>query len=112
MKCCLFSQAGIKSHQLGISLEPECASLYSQFLPVDRFSGDGQAYCRLMAPGTVYMIVDLGGKLETESTSVHRNSLASAELSVCELYSEKGIGLLIFVGCALRFFLLVFRIPK
>ena len=55
-------QAGIDTRQLTISLEPECASLFCQYLPVDRFCGGGEAHCRLTAPGIVYMIVDLGGR--------------------------------------------------
>ncbi|WAR12948.1 HS12B-like protein [Mya arenaria] len=63
-------QAGIEMDKLEISLEPECASLFCQYLPVDRFtSGGGQAQCVLTAPGTVYMIVDLGGG--TADITVH-----------------------------------------
>ncbi|XP_053388660.1 heat shock 70 kDa protein 12B-like, partial [Mercenaria mercenaria] len=54
-------RAGIKDNTLTISLEPESASLFCQFLPVDRFSVGGGAPCALAVPGTVYMIVDLGG---------------------------------------------------
>lgn len=61
--------AGIPDERLLISLEPEAASLYCQYLPVDRFSVGGEAQCSLAASGTVYMIVDLGGG--TADITVH-----------------------------------------
>ncbi|XP_060600210.1 heat shock 70 kDa protein 12B-like [Ruditapes philippinarum] len=62
-------KAGIDDNKLLISLEPESASLFCQYLPVDRFTIGGEAQCALAAPGTVYMIVDLGGG--TADITVH-----------------------------------------
>ena len=46
-----------------VALEPEAASLYCQYLPIGKFvAGGGDAKCSLSTAGTVYMIVDLGGK--------------------------------------------------
>lgn len=56
-------QAGIPSKHLRIALEPEAASLFCQFLPVERFNIGGQARFSEAKPGTTYMVVDLGGKL-------------------------------------------------
>lgn len=54
--------ADIKNDNLKIALEPEAASLYCQYLPVNRFAAGGAAsQFSLASPGTVYMVVDLGG---------------------------------------------------
>lgn len=61
--------AGIKDKNLTISLEPEAASLFCQYIPVDKFTVGGEAHTALAAPGTVYMIADLGGG--TADITVH-----------------------------------------
>lgn len=50
------------SQHLKIALEPEAASLFCQYLPVEKFSIGGQVSFSDAKPGTTYMIVDLGGK--------------------------------------------------
>lgn len=62
--------AGIDDDKLSISLEPESASLYCQYMPVERFLVGKEVQCSLAAPGTVYMIVDLGGG--TADITVHQ----------------------------------------
>lgn len=62
-------QAGINAKQLSIALEPEAASLYCQYLPVEKFSSGGQVGFADAQPGTTYMIVDLGGG--TADITVH-----------------------------------------
>ncbi|KAL3858584.1 hypothetical protein ACJMK2_008856 [Sinanodonta woodiana] len=55
-------QAGILSDNLDIALEPEAASLYCQFLPVDKFfTQKGQMHFGAAPTGTKYMVLDLGG---------------------------------------------------
>lgn len=62
--------AGLKNDNLRIALEPEAASLYCQYLPINRFaSGRAESQSSLAAPGTVYMVVDLGGG--TADITVH-----------------------------------------
>lgn len=56
-------KAGIPSKHLCIALEPEAASLFCQYLPVEKFSSGGQVGFSDAKPGTTYMIVDLGGNL-------------------------------------------------
>jgi hypothetical protein len=67
-------KAGILSKHLTIALEPEAASLFCQYLPVEKFSVGGQTKFSDAKPGTTYMIVDLGGKL---SNPVHYTSIRS-----------------------------------
>ena len=53
-----------------IALEPEAASLYCQYMPVNRFaSGGADSQASLASPGTVYMVVDLGGKNKQNKTN-------------------------------------------
>ena len=58
-------QAGIENEHLTIALEPEAASLYCQYLPVEKFISAGQVRFSDVKPGTTYMIVDLGGKIQS-----------------------------------------------
>ncbi|KAL4235380.1 Heat shock 70 kDa protein 12A [Mactra antiquata] len=60
--------AGLANKNVTISLEPESASLLCQYLPIDKFSV-GSNKQSLGSPGTVYMIVDLGGG--TADITVH-----------------------------------------
>ena len=54
------------SDKLRIALEPEAASLYCKTLDMSNFTGGNTQPGRnddvTMAPGTVYMLVDAGGK--------------------------------------------------
>ncbi|XP_060601655.1 heat shock 70 kDa protein 12B-like [Ruditapes philippinarum] len=63
------NMAGILSKHLTIALEPEAASLFCQYLPVEKFSVGGQTKFSDAKPGTTYMIVDLGGG--TADITVH-----------------------------------------
>jgi len=56
-------QAGIPSKHLTIALEPEAASLFCQYLPVEKFSVRGASGFGDAKPGTTYMVVDLGGDI-------------------------------------------------
>ena len=58
-----FIQAGILSENLTICLEPEAASLFCQYLPVEKFSMCREKGFIDSKPGTMYMIVDLGGNI-------------------------------------------------
>jgi len=51
------TKAGIKSDNLVIALEPECASIYCQTLPVDQLPQQ----INMNAVGVRYMVVDIGG---------------------------------------------------
>ncbi|KAH3714807.1 hypothetical protein DPMN_057508 [Dreissena polymorpha] len=62
-------RAGIPSENLTICLEPEAASLFCQYLPVEKFSMCGEKGFSDSKPGTTYMIVDLGGG--TADITVH-----------------------------------------
>ncbi|KAK3604535.1 hypothetical protein CHS0354_000357 [Potamilus streckersoni] len=63
-------QAGILSDNLDIALEPEAASLYCQYLPVDKFcTQKGQMHFGATPTGTKYMVLDLGGG--TADITVH-----------------------------------------
>lgn len=55
-----FQKAGIKDHRLKLALEPEAASIYCQYIPVDRTKE--QRGFGVSAVGTRYMVIDLGGK--------------------------------------------------
>ncbi|XP_071141897.1 heat shock 70 kDa protein 12B-like [Mytilus edulis] len=53
-------KAGIQKDHLLISLEPEAASIYCQYLPTEKLSGAESGF-KMSKAGTKYMIVDLGG---------------------------------------------------
>lgn len=56
-------QAGIPKDQLILSLEPEAASIYCQYLPTTKLAGsEGFVMSKI---GTTYMVVDLGGTFYT-----------------------------------------------
>jgi hypothetical protein len=52
-------QAGIDRHKLSIALEPEAASAYCRYLPMDKTKTRTDLYS--LPPGTKYMILDAGG---------------------------------------------------
>ncbi|CAC5387187.1 unnamed protein product [Mytilus coruscus] len=53
--------AGIPSYQLLIALEPEAASIYCQYLPIEKLQGAEKGFC-MTGDGTQYMVVDNGGR--------------------------------------------------
>lgn len=50
-------QAGLPDKMLQIALEPEAASIYVQYLPIER----DEARLEMTKIGTKYMVVDIGG---------------------------------------------------
>ncbi|XP_071142785.1 heat shock 70 kDa protein 12A-like [Mytilus edulis] len=54
------NMAGIKDDQLIIALEPEAASIYCQYLPIEKLSGAEKGFS-MTEDGTQYMVVDNGG---------------------------------------------------
>jgi len=44
-----------------LALEPEAASIYCQYVPVQKYSARSDM-SQLAIPGTKYMVVDLGGR--------------------------------------------------
>lgn len=73
--------AGIVSEQLTICLEPEAASLYCQFLPLDKFKGN----VTFKGSSSKYMVVDLGGG--TADITVHEKQ---PDGSLKELHEASG----------------------
>lgn len=53
-------QAGIPDNQLLIALEPEAASIYCQYLPIEKLTGAEKGFS-MTDDGTKYMVVDNGG---------------------------------------------------
>jgi len=47
---------------LMLALEPEAASIYCQYLPIDKLQGSSPGFV-MTEVGTKYMVVDLGGIL-------------------------------------------------
>ena len=63
---CIFNveKAGIKSKNLTIALEPECAAIYCSQISKDQLEiKDGSILKYILAPGSVAMVVDMGGNL-------------------------------------------------
>lgn len=55
-------QAGIKSDQLTLALEPEAASIYCQYLYMEKNQeGNTDAFQKLVDAKAKYMVADLGG---------------------------------------------------
>jgi len=73
--------AGIRGDNLVIALEPECASIYCQTLPVDQLPQQ----ININAVGVKYMVVDIGGG--TVDITFHER-LAGGKLK--ELYKANG----------------------
>jgi hypothetical protein len=53
-------QAVIPRSQLKIALEPEAASLYCRYLPVQK--GHEENFLASFEPGTKYIVLDAGGR--------------------------------------------------
>lgn len=77
-------KAGIPQDKLIIALEPEAASIYCQYLPVEKLRG-AEAGFTVTKPGTTYMVVDLGGG--TADITVHEKGL-NGQLK--EMYQASG----------------------
>ena len=54
-------EGGIQSDKLTIALEPEAASIFCRYLPLDRFEDSGGENIAKYPPGTKYMVLDAGG---------------------------------------------------
>lgn len=52
-------KAGIKEDNLLIALEPEAASMFCKYMPVEKGEHSFQSF----QPGSKYMVLDCGGKL-------------------------------------------------
>lgn len=63
-------KAGIPENNLKIALEPEAASIHSQYLPTKKLIGTEKQGFTMTEPGTKYMVVDLGGG--TADITVHK----------------------------------------
>ena len=65
MTLSLYFQAGIKRANLIIALEPECAAIYCSHLPCDQLQieGDKGKLKYAAEPGSVVMVVDMGGTI-------------------------------------------------
>ncbi|CAG2239362.1 unnamed protein product [Mytilus edulis] len=63
-----FMRESAKRNILLISLEPEAASIYCQYLPTEKLSGSGTGFA-MSEVGTKYMVADLGGG--TADVTVH-----------------------------------------
>ncbi|KAL3859667.1 hypothetical protein ACJMK2_009875 [Sinanodonta woodiana] len=76
-------KAGIPSNQLCIALEPEAASMFCQYLPVDKFCTQvGSVQFSAAPPGTKYMVVDLGGG--TADMTIHEKLQGGGLKEVCK----------------------------
>ncbi|XP_053378885.1 heat shock 70 kDa protein 12B-like [Mercenaria mercenaria] len=75
--------AGIKRSKLMIALEPEAASLYCRYLPVQK--GDADCSLASFKPGTKYIVLDAGGG--TIDITVHQ---VIVDGNVRELHKASG----------------------
>lgn len=78
-------QAGIKTDQLSIALEPEAASIYCQHLNIEKSQEFGQVTLKRTKAGTQYMVLDLGGG--TADITVHERQYDN---SLKELWPASG----------------------
>ena len=59
----LYFQAGIHNDNLSLALEPEAASLFCKYLPVERITGGDGISC--FKPGSRYLVLDAGGEQQS-----------------------------------------------
>ncbi|XP_052816703.1 heat shock 70 kDa protein 12A-like [Mya arenaria] len=78
-------QAGINEKFLQIALEPEVASLFCQYLPVEKLCDTQKNAFSNARPGTIYMVADLGGG--TADITVHEKL---ADNKVKEVHQATG----------------------
>ncbi|CAG2200983.1 unnamed protein product [Mytilus edulis] len=72
--------AGIPKNCLLISLEPEAASIYCQYLPTEKLSGIESGFT-MADVGTKYMVVDLGGG--TADITIHEKLVGDNLKEIC-----------------------------
>jgi hypothetical protein len=56
----LFDQAGIDKDQLQIALEPEAASLFCKYVPIEKMAGSEKGF-NVFSTGSTYIVLDAGG---------------------------------------------------
>lgn len=61
IKLFIIWQAGIKSSNLSLALEPEAAALFCKILPLEKQTTESGTNLSMLKPGTRYMVLDLGG---------------------------------------------------
>jgi hypothetical protein len=66
---CFPYQAGIPPHQLAIALEPEAASIYCKYLPVEKLEGADKI--SVFQPGNKYLVLDAGGGCFLEQADIN-----------------------------------------
>ena len=57
-------QGGIPGDKLTIALEPEAASLFCRYLPVEKFVGKEKMSISNFKTGTKYIVLDAGGNIK------------------------------------------------
>ncbi|XP_076084466.1 heat shock 70 kDa protein 12A-like [Mytilus galloprovincialis] len=72
--------AGIPKNCLLISLEPEAASIYCQYLPTEKLSGIESGFT-MSNVGTKYMVVDIGGG--TADITIHEKLVGDNLKEIC-----------------------------
>ncbi|KAL4230294.1 hypothetical protein ACF0H5_010678 [Mactra antiquata] len=78
--------AGIDTNHLSLALEPEAASLFCKYLPVEKIIGvDGAPKIASFAPGKKYLVLDAGGG--TVDITVHETQ---EDGTVREIYKANG----------------------
>ncbi|XP_045203777.2 heat shock 70 kDa protein 12A-like [Mercenaria mercenaria] len=79
-------EAGIDTKHLSLALEPEAASLFCKYLPIQKVEGDdGQGRISSFAPGKRYLVLDAGGG--TVDITVHETQ---SDGTIRELYKANG----------------------
>lgn len=79
-------EAGIDTNHLSLALEPEAASLFCKYLPVEKVGGAGkETTISSLAPGKRYVVLDAGGG--TVDITIHETQ---ADYTVRELYKANG----------------------
>ncbi|XP_052792382.1 heat shock 70 kDa protein 12B-like [Mya arenaria] len=79
------TNAGIATDQLSLALEPEAASLFCKYLPVEKIEGATGKGISAFAPGRKYLVLDAGGG--TIDITVHETQ---RDHTVRELYKANG----------------------
>lgn len=78
-------EAGIDTNHLSLALEPEAASLFCKYLPVEKVQGATGGGISCFAPGKRYLVLDAGGG--TVDITVHETQ---RDHTVRELYKANG----------------------
>ncbi|XP_045203759.2 heat shock 70 kDa protein 12B-like [Mercenaria mercenaria] len=77
--------AGIETDHLSLALEPEAASLFCKYLPVEKVKGATGGGISCFAPGKRYLVLDAGGG--TVDITIHETQ---RDHTVRELYKANG----------------------